>query len=71
MALSIIYTNKQNARDSILPDSIIEAQLFLSDRRIRRQHMGSSVPEWIMYGASKNDIPDEFSVEQVWRGQSL
>ena len=71
MALSIIYTDKQNAKDSILLDSVIEAQLFLSDRRIRRQHLGSSVTEHMTYEVTKNDITDEFSVEQVWRGQSL
>ena len=34
MALSIIYTNKQNARDSILPDSIIEASKMLPQQLI-------------------------------------
>ena len=69
--LSIIYTDVKSAKGSILLDSVIEAQLFLSDRRIRRQHLGSSVTEHMTYEATKNDIPDEFSVEKMERAMVM
>ena len=68
-ALSIIYADREDVKDSILLDSIMEAQCFLSVGA-RRQRMGSIAFDYMVNEAMQSlpeDAPEAIMAEETER----